>query len=236
MALETPETFGVHAWQREMALTRLRVFRTQMLKRVFPAFADIEAEAKDHGEALFKAQLSRPGYHEGDELSLAEHAHEAAVEHFRDLHEVLIISINFATASLFHTHWETPVRDWLVREAPMFGASNAEMKKLETAKLKDVMAFLAKQGWSPGDAAWLEQLEELRLVANTVKHAQGDSAEALFRRNRPLFFPFNLMEEDEEIGAYKPDGANLVIEPEQFATYAGAIEAFWLTVPAANDD
>lgn len=236
MALDPPTRLGLYAWQRERALARLEVFRTQMLDRVFPAFADIEAEARERGDALFREHLSRPTYQEGDEASLAEYAHEAAVEHYRDLHEVLITSINFATATLFHAHWETPVRDWLVSEAPMFGATKAEMKKLETTKLKDVMAFLARQGWSPGDPAWLEHLDELRLVANTVKHARGDSAQALYARNRRLFYPFNLMDDDEMIGAYQADGSDLVIEPEQFAGYAEAVEAFWRAAPAAAED
>lgn len=234
--LSSPVTLGLYAWQREMALARLRVFRTQMLERVFPAFANIEAEAEARGEELFLGALSRPGYSEGDESALAEHAHETAVEHFRDLHEVLITSINFATATLFHAHWETPVRAWLVGEAPMFGASTREMKKLERTQLAEVLAFLAKHGWATDEAEWLPRLEELRLVANTVKHAKGDSAQALYALDRTLFYPFNLMEEDEMIGDYRGDGSDLVIESERFALYADAVEAFWQSAPPANED
>lgn len=235
MALIPAQHLGLYSWQREAALERLSYFRDQMLNRVFPAFETIEEEAQSHGNAIFNAAVSAPSWVEGDEGSAAEAAHEAAVIHYGELERVLQTSINFAAASLFHVHWETPARDWLTREAPMFGASKTQMKKLETTKLEDVSAFLKGQGWEFSAEPWFATLDELRLVANTVKHARGDSARALFERRRTLFFPFNRMGEDEMIGSYEPDGDDLVVTPEDFRQYASALECFWQSAPAGDE-
>lgn len=236
MSLAPPQTFGLYSWQREEALTRLQFFRDQMMSRVFPAFADIEQEALEHGQAIFKAGLAGPASPYGDESHLAEHAHEAAVVHHGELEQVLQTSINFAAATIFHAHWETPVRDWLGREAPMFGASKTQQKKIEITKVEDIATFLAGHGWPFAKAGWFEKLDELRLVANTVKHARGDSARELFKRRRTLFWPYNIVDEDEHLGNAEPDGTNLVIEPEDFAAYAAAVEAFWTEAPAGDED
>lgn len=235
MPLTPPQTLGLYTWQRDEALTRLRVFRDQMVGRVFPAFANIEQEAREHGDAVFQQALAGPIQPNIDESTLAEHAHEAAQLHYSDLEQVLQTSINFAAATIFHAHWETPVRDWLGREAPMFGASKGQMKKIEGTKLDDIATFLASHGWSFAQAGWFSTLDELRLVANTVKHARGDSARALFERRPKLFWPYNIVGEDEYLGSAAPDGTNLVITPEDFATYAEAVEAFWVAAPAGDE-
>ena len=228
MALTPSQTLGLYSWQREAALTRLQFFRAQMIERVFPAFANIEQEAQDHGEAVFQAGLAGPVSAHGDESHLAEHAHEAAQVHYGELEQVLQTSINFAAATIFHAHWETPVRDWLGREAPMFGASKTQMKKIEGTKIEDIAAFLSGHGWTFAKAPWFATLDELRLVANTVKHARGDSARELFKRRPKLFWPYNMVDEDEHLGNSEPDGTNLVITPEDFAAYAAAVEDFWV--------
>lgn len=60
MSLAPPQILGLYSWQREAALTRLQFFRDQMMNRVFPAFANIEQEALEQGEAIFKEGLAGP--------------------------------------------------------------------------------------------------------------------------------------------------------------------------------
>jgi hypothetical protein len=67
MPLTPPQTLALYSWQRDDALNRLRVFRDQMLDRILPTFANIEQEARAHGESIFQAGLSKPSYGEGDE-------------------------------------------------------------------------------------------------------------------------------------------------------------------------
>ena len=236
MPLTPPQTLALYSWQRDDALSRLRVFRDEMLDRILPTFANIEQEARAHGESIFQAGLSKPSYGEGDEAGAAEEAEAAAQIHYTDLEQTLHTVINFAAATLYHAHWETPVRDWLSREAPMFGASKTQLKKIETTKLDEIASYLAAQGWSFTGRPWFPALDELRLLANTVKHARGDSARALFAMRPKLFWPYNRMGEDEMIGNYVPDGTNLVVTPEDFASYAQAIESFWLEAPLGDED
>jgi hypothetical protein len=43
------------------------------------------------------------------------------------------------------------------------------------------------------------------------------------------------MGEGEMIGIHVPEGVNLVVTPNDFETYAQAIEAFWIDAPAGDE-
>jgi hypothetical protein len=101
-------------------------------------------------------------------------------------------------------------------------------------KLKEVTDWLNTEagvdvekfgGWST--------IEELRLVANTVKHAEGNSAIQL-RRPRPELFIHPAKREGS--AAVKPIksrirkplfGEDLYLTPDDFSRYTEAIVAFW---------
>lgn len=234
MSFEPPESLGLWSWQRDLALDDLRHYRDAVVDRIIPAFRDMEAEAIAHGEAKFQLHTTSEPVVEGRDAQYAEVAHEAAVLKFGALQQVLRVTVNFAAATLFHSSWETPVREWLRRETA-FAASRAELAKIEGVKLEDVAAFLKRHSWDISKASWYDDLAELRLVANTVKHARGKAANTLFGTRRSLFYPFNRMEPDEFISSYEPDGADLVIEVEDFERYAAALERFWIEAPAGNE-
>lgn len=77
-------------------------------------------------------------------------------------------------------------------------------------------------------------IDELRLVANTVKHAGGDSLEKLKLRNPSLFKdPLNPLADAEPPGwqfvlAIRPlVGEGLRLTTDHFNSYKSAIDMFW---------
>jgi hypothetical protein len=95
-----------------------------------------------------------------------------------------------------------------------------------------------------------EKLDELRLVANVVKHGGGESAEKLFER-APLLFIHPFMRDDpltlrrvaRPPNPARPQpprlidrplaGGDVYVTPPEFAQYAGAAMGFWVELADA---
>jgi hypothetical protein len=225
--------FGIEKWERANTLRLLAVYRREMQERVFAAFTTIEDEAERVAEEEFQRLASAHASDDGRADILADRARDKGVDHFMDLEFVAAGVTNLMTAGLYHTFWETRVRDWLLRRADLFRLSNAHRERVLRGDFGAVAKVLGDLGWHLEGHDFFADLDELRLVANTVKHARGDSANRLFERNRRLFCPFDRMGEDEMIASYVPDGENLRVTEADFERYAEAVERFWRALPVA---
>lgn len=70
----------------------------------------------------------------------------------------------------------------------------------------------------------------MRLVANTAKHAEGDSAECLNQSRPDLFKPPDLPQDfpRSRIHVDRPlAGRDLYVTPEELRLYFDALEHFW---------
>src|SRR4051812_45782649 len=151
--------------------------------------------------------------------------------HFADLDYALQGIINGAIANLYHFGWKSPVREWL-RHSLVF--SGSRKKVINDGEFAKTVELLSKLGWPLCQEPWFPDMNELRLIANTVKHNRGKSAQDLFAVRRTLFFPFNKIERDETIAAYEPNGVDLVPTIEDCERYIAALEAFWTALPEAD--
>lgn len=80
--------------------------------------------------------------------------------------------------------------------------------------------------------AW-KKIKELRLLVNTIKHGDGDSAKQL-RRMRPDFFKHDLLKEADTLqlaGAVLLDSNSLQIKEEDFNNYIATTKSFWDEMP-----
>lgn len=77
------------------------------------------------------------------------------------------------------------------------------------------------------------KIREMRLLVNTIKHGDGDSAKRL-RKIRPDYFELDIIKGTDTLelaGAVLLDSYSLMVEEQDFRSYVGATETFWDEMP-----
>jgi hypothetical protein len=198
-------------------------------RRVLPTFEDIDQEAEKVAERAWERFMSLPGTGDEDPGDFAEAAEEAGVSHYMLLHGIRQGILNLFAAALFHLFEQQAVMFLRIELLSLKGDiesrlfSMAEFKKQLAERGIDIAKF----------SSWLK-LDELRLVANTVKHAEGDSAQKL-RAKRPDLFQhpwlkgrFDLFSGASTRPAFLPlAGQDIYISLADIKDYRNAILTFW---------
>jgi len=196
--------------------------------RVLPAFGGIEQEAEDHSNEVWERFMSMPGTGDEDPSEFAEAAQEAGVGRYVLLDGIRQGIVNLFAASLYHA-FEQQLMLFLRREVldPTEG-DNSKLFRMEVLSERlqahgiDVTGF---ESWPT--------IQELRLVANTVKHAEGPSAQALHELRPDFFRKPGLPGLGEWVTRWRPRvfqplaGEDLYVEIKDVKAYLSALLEFW---------
>ncbi len=149
---------------------------------MLPAFAGIEEEARAISEETWEAFMSAPGTGDEDPSDFAEAAEEAGISHYMLIDGIRQGMINLFAAALYHI-FEQQVMLFLRKQVLDLHDENnpklfqiSEFQKRLKALAIDIKMF----------SSWA-RVDELRLVSNTVKHAEGKSAKELHQLRPDLF-------------------------------------------------
>jgi hypothetical protein len=151
-------------------------------KRVLPAFDDIDAEATALQERTWNDLITGPYDPDVDESMIANAAFEAGYDHYAGMHAVRQSLINSFAPMLYHT-WEQQLLAFHRKEV----LHPAQEHDNELLTLQELRQRLSAEGLDITKLPSWSAISELRLVANTVKHADGDSADRLKKRRPDLF-------------------------------------------------
>lgn len=190
-------------------------------EKILPAFSDIEREAGQMRQQVWEDLTSQPGDPDAltDLTDLAEEAEDAGIDyyvHMRDLQQALT---NLFTVHIRHL-WEQQLLFLCGQEFP-------RRRKLS---LQDCARQLQERGIDITTFGAWPKLEELRHVANTVKHADGSSCERVKSLRPDLFEPPGagfrpgLLPESITEPLY---GRDLYVSAADIDEYCGAVVAFW---------
>jgi hypothetical protein len=225
VALNHP--FWQRIFEKDFAQQLTELVQT-LERRVLPGFDGIEDEAQAHSEELWRELSFTPGTGDEDPSALAEAAQEAGVDRYMLLRGIRQGIVNLFAASLYHA-FEQQVMTLLRKEllhpeeandTPLFEMGEFR-RRLEVYGI-GVTTF---KSWSV--------IEELRLVANTVKHAEGKSAEKLHEIRPDFFRETGFPELGEWVIRWKPQvfqplvGKDLYLEPKDVRAYLKSLLEFW---------
>lgn len=190
--------------------------------RLLPAISTPDPSIREQVEDAYMAVISATSDHDGEpDVSMAYSAaqdveEEAADDHLFVYEQVLGLAI----AGLFHV-WERAMRRVLIR-AIRFQLPVPDRQTIERADTKQLLSALQATGMRLPSSSILERLNELRLIANVVKHGSGASLRELAE-----FYPerFDGMEAD----IASPDFLSLT--EEDLNTFGDAVATFWRTIP-----
>lgn len=224
-------TTGASGYIRKLILRDFQVFSNVVTSRLLPTFDNFGAEALASGEAYFRLKVGDLNPLDDGQYEAASYFAEKAMDETINVADALVsmyfASIALYTLGLFHLH-EQHAADfllWLRNE----DFSRAEVKFadlanwLETEGRIDVRRF----------ANWAT-VDDLRLAANAIKHAEGGSASELRKRQPDLFVhPSRRGSEESAISGVKLRlrkplfGEDLYFTPDDFGRYSSAVVGLW---------
>jgi hypothetical protein len=206
-----------------MFLPELAALRQTIFGRILPAFDGLEMEAEQiQREALKRLQANANEY--SDAADLAEAAFEAGLEHYELTTGARQIVINALVVALSHLFEQQ--RHLLT--FPTLLDSEPDSRKRETRFFE----FLKANGVDRTIFNQQTKLEELDLVANVAKHAEGRSADCLRALRQELFVHPSIREYPVLRSSVRRVnrtlmGTDLFVQPEDLRAYFDAVEAFW---------
>lgn len=171
--------------------------------RLLPNFqdSDIGNEAEAVADEMWQQFMSMPGREDDDPSAFADVAFEAGLDHYTIVKGIRQGIINMFAAGLYHAYEQQFL--FFHREELLPYGRQHDKSLLKISKAKEL---LSERGIEISSFQSWASIDELRLVANTVKHAEGESADQL-RRIRPDLF------EDPELKRLGLDGSSSLAHP-----------------------
>ena len=198
-----------------------------LIKRLLPSFENLDNEANRIEQKEYERLCSSWGHDEYvDSASLAERAMNKAIAYMQTISGIQQGLINLFGAGLYHL-FEQQLLFYHRRELLI----PTEENRLAFLKGSKTHELLAANGIDITFFTSWARLDELRLLANAVKHADGQSC-AQLRVQRPDLFcsPISV-----ETGfpfvrsvVYQPlAGEGIYLNEVEFKRYVEDVKAFW---------
>lgn len=221
---------------RTRFMPQIDTFVACIEKRVIPAFGNINEEAEKIEQEEFE-RLNAIGDEYGDLGDCAERATDKGITYYLDMTAAFQGLLNLFAAGLYHMFEQQILL--FHRKALLLKDQENDLKSINLNKVKEI---LANSSIDITSFSSYPKIDELRLVANTVKHADGDSAKKLKGHCPDLFEPLlgsAFMSMFPSISATKRQvfqplaGEDLYIKTENFKAYTKAVRIFWLELADA---
>lgn len=218
---------------RERLAPEFRGFRDVVLQRVLPVFDTIGEEIRTLERDRFRAYVKEIGaVPDGQVADAGEFCAAKADGDASALAETLV-GMYHATVGVYcvglHHLFEQEMADLVVRILQGYPRRIADRYRLRgEIKLQAVACCFKAIARIPIESlpSW-PAVEELRLVANTVKHAEGSSA-AKLKGRRPDLFVDPILGWGPVGRLTRPlHGEDFYLEKDHFSGYAEGILTFW---------
>lgn len=207
---------------------QITTFTDSIENRVLPAFEQIESEA----DAAIEKEWERLGdtWSEYSDMGdYAELAYEAGIEYYQSLEAVRQALINITATTLYHLF-----------EQQVFYFHRKQLlypEEEDTTQLINMKVFkerLFSSGISIETLSTWAKIEELKVVADVVKHAEGRSANKL-RPLRPDLFNLHAIQKETFFNfgnsthdVYLPlAGQDIYLSIDDLRAYSSALVSFW---------
>lgn len=226
--------FDGHRWKEYVAslvTPDFQRFGDVVRTRILPVFDGINQEADDLAKQRYHELVSSAVPHDNwdDGGAIADLAMEAGYDHYDMLVSMRSATLNLYAAALYH------LTEQHIADLHAMILDNHQRNKIPPAEA--IKWFKNDVGLNlKGLPSW-PVINELRLVANAVKHGEGHSAAEL-RKLRPDLFVLPQFKgrgiETHRLRVRKPlFGQDIYVSADDFAKYHDGSVAFWNETAAA---
>ncbi len=212
----------------------------------------IEVEAEELAGVEWNRVGSLPS--DGSDLdmsSVAERVNEDSINYYSIMTDLMQGLYNLFAVGLYHIFEQQMLRfyrkelldyneercvEWLFRKYNTL--DNKEQKALnQVLSMNDLDSKLRSKGIEVSECRYWGKITELRRLANTIKHADGNSCEQL-KKHRPDLFLNPLLKEETffrdiqiETPVFQPlAGENIFVNEDVLLEYIASIKGFWMFV------
>jgi len=205
-----------------------------MEKRLLASLEHLPEETDSFQREIYDDLVLTPVGEDSDASWPAETSFQLAFEYYEGLSRVRQSLLNLFPVLLYHA-WEQQLLSFFRQEVLEPEDSN----KHGLLKLTVVQERMERIGIELGSLPTWSVLDELRLVANTVKHADGSSAEKLKRLRPELFTAPSASEIVGKLGWKIPpthaplSGDDLFVTWPHVRAYGAATVDFWAELSQA---
>jgi hypothetical protein len=226
----------LYLWKplREKYIGELSTIVSLFFEKIYPVFANAEEDAEAIQNKAWDDFMSQPCSCDEDYIDPSDFA-DSFIEFGIEQYEIFSL-MRYRTLAMWIIclcqTWEQQLIKFLIDEGKKCGLIyESEYIKKGFGFIKD--AFL-NHGIDFGNLKCWEKVNELRKLVNTLKHADGDSADSL-RKLRPDYFDWG-MESIFSRDTLEVYGSTLLdetlrIKPQDFKDYLAALVAFWNELP-----
>lgn len=228
----------VPRFQKEF-IPAIDYFARSLKERVLAAFNDddLNREADRVRDEAYARMQESGSPEDVSEDYIADAAMHAGVDHYTMMKGIIQGIVNLFTIGLFHLFEQQLLYFHRTELLMRHEEDNPDLLKLDKAKeilLRDYKIDIERF------SAW-GKVNELRLVANTVKHADGTSAEKL-KTLRPELFRHPEFDRDSRRSGlaitpgqvFQPmAGQDVYITVDEFNLYVEAVKHFWFELSSA---
>ena len=205
-------------------IDELQSYATVFAQRISKAFDNLESEAEDLQASEYKRISASWEAPDEDDSAIAEKAYFAGVDFYIMTDAIRVGIINLMVAGLYHL-FEQHAAVLADRELPP--PVSPPKSPYPGERLHNVVQGL---GVDITTFRTWQQLNELRLIANTVKHGDGKSAEDLRQIMPHLFERFPSLI-DPAFAVQLPlrplVGEGIYLTEDHFNTYKKCLDEFW---------
>lgn len=195
--------------------------------RILPTFSGIEQEAERASADAWDAFMSAPGTGDEDPSVFAEAAENVGIERYLLLSGIRQGAINLFAVALFHAFEQQFIL--FGRRELLSPIEENEESLLNLRALRERLATVdvdieAFDSWG--------QIDELRLLSNVVKHAEGQSSRALHAK-RPALFKAPGLPDFGQWNLARPRvfqpllGEDVYVSVEDVRRFRDALTKFW---------
>jgi hypothetical protein len=224
--------YWIH-WSRSEFRRQIAVLREVITARLMPTFDSIENEADAISDETWE-RLNAIGDPDGDLGMAAEAAEEAGVAHYLTMLDAKQGLLNLFAVALHHLVEQQQLT--VIRQELLPNCEDTSKQLLKVAKFPtpEFVKRLKDSGIEVETFANWGAIDELRHVANAVKHADGSSAEWL-RDHCPETFTPPLVRGQAQPFIQNPirwpfqpmSGQDLYVTTDDIERYFRAAEGFW---------
>lgn len=221
---------------RKMLKEPFETFAKTYVERVIPIFSSLEEESNKIADEKYH-DLGRYFNPERDDpADYAEMAWEAGLEHYESM-SLMQYNMRLMWISTLYQFWEQQVRKFVFEEVTRThkfidkNGNEVAFAGFCTRGIDDIKDEFKEFGQDLEKLNSWSKIEELRLLANVIKHGDGWSATKL-KQLRPDFFDSGVMSTDL-LDLYKTTLGERVLNIEdcEYKIYCDAIVQFWDDLP-----
>ena len=204
--------------------------------RLIPTFSSVNDEAKDKTEKEWERLNQECIDPDGDSSDIAEWAENVGINYYLNMLNMQQSLNNMFAMTLYHI-FEQHMMEFHRREVLEHQQRN-DNRNFKQKIFKDALKAIGINIES--FSSW-KVIEELRHLANTVKHADGNSSEKLYELNKDLFNCDFIKNSDDfsflcntKPSVYKPlTGDDLYVRIPDIQRYCDALKLFWVQLSIA---